>query len=130
MQNNTRANLEARFGKKFADEQEGKLKQDLSMLNAPRERLRTTLRAMLDAKFGKEVIDARDRVLKQEFMDNILNKGNHIKYVKELTRKEAEDEYPINVSLLDSKLHGREVVVEYHLFTIMDTIPMIQQRRW
>jgi len=96
------------------------------MQNATRARLR----AKLDAKLGREVVEARDRILKQQFIDDILKKGNHIKYVKEPTRKEVEDDYPHALITLDSKLHGREMVVEYHLFTIMDMIPMIQQRRW
>ena len=96
------------------------------MYNATRARLR----AKLDAKLGREVVEARDRILKQQFIDDILKKGNHSKYVRELTRQEVEDEYQHALIHLDSKLHGREMLVEYHLFTIMDIIPMIQQRRW
>ena len=96
------------------------------MQNATRARLR----AKLDAKLGREVVEARDRILKQQFIDDILKKGNHIKYVRELSRQEVEDDYPHALIHLDSKLHGREMLVEYHLFTIMDIIPMIQQRRW
>ena len=91
---------------------------------------RARLRAKLDAKLGREVVEARDRMLKQQFIDDILKKGNHIKYVRELTRQEVEDEYPHALIHLDAKLHGGEMLVEYHLFTIMDMIPMIQQRRW
>ena len=96
------------------------------MQNATRARLR----AKLDAKLGREVVEARDRMLKQQFIDDILKKGNNIKYVRELSRQEVEDEYPHALIALDAKLHGREMLVEYHLFTIMDIIPMIQQRRW
>lgn len=91
---------------------------------------RARLRANLDAQLGKDVVDERDRILKQEFVDGILKKGNHIKYVKELTRKEVEDGFPQCLPILDSKLHGNEILVEYHLFMMMNMIPMVQQRRW
>ena len=93
-------------------------------------KVRARLRAKLDARLGKEVVDARDRILRQEFIDGVLTKGKGKgKYVKELTRKEVEDDYPYVLPALDSKLTGREILVEYHLFAIMDTIPLIQQRR-
>jgi len=91
---------------------------------------RARLRAKLEARLGKEVVETRDRMLKQQFIDDILKKGDHIRYVRELTRQEVLDDYPRAVMCLDSKLHGREMLVEYHLFTIMGEIPMIQQRRW
>ena len=95
-------------------------------MHATRERLR----AKLDAKLGKEVVEERDRLLKQEFITDILKRGKQYKYVREMTRKEVEDEYPECLPILDSKLHGREMLVEYHLFTMFGEIPMIQQRRW
>ena len=91
---------------------------------------RARLRTKLEARLGKEVVETRDRMLKQQFIDDILKKSDHIRYVRVLTRQEVLDDYPHAVMYLDSKLHGREMLVEYHLFTIMDTIPMIQQRRW
>ena len=91
---------------------------------------RARLRAKLEAKQGKEVIEERDRLLKQEFIDEILKKGKQYKYVREMTRQEVADEYPECLPILDSKLHGREMLVEYHLFTMFGEIPMIQQRRW
>ena len=91
---------------------------------------RARLRAKLEAKQGKEVIEERDRLLKQEFIDEILKRGKQYKYVREMTRQEVADEYPECLPILDSKLHGREMLVEYHLFTMFGEIPMIQQRRW
>ena len=91
---------------------------------------RARLRAKLDARLGKEVVEARGRILKQQFIDDILKKGDHFKYVRELTRKEVEDDYPHALIAFDAKLHGREMLVEYHLFTVMDMIPTIMQRRW
>ena len=91
---------------------------------------RARLRAKLEAKQGKEVVEERDRLLKQEFIDEILKKGKQYKYVREMTRQEVADEYPECLPILDSKLHGREMLVEYHLFTMLGEIPMIQQRRW
>ena len=91
---------------------------------------RARLRAKLEAKQGKEVVEERDRLLKQEFIDEILKKGKQYKYVREMTRQEVADEYPECLPILDSKLHGREMLVEYHLFTMFGEIPMIQQRRW
>jgi len=90
---------------------------------------RARLRAKLEAKQGKEVIEERDRLLKQEFIDEILKRGKQYKYVREMTRQEVEDEYPECLPILDSKLHGREMLVEYHLFTMMDSAPWVQQRR-
>jgi hypothetical protein len=91
---------------------------------------RARLRAKLEAKQGKEVVEERDRLLKQEFIDEILKRGKQYKYVREMTRQEVADEYPECLPILDSKLHGREMLVEYHLFTMFGEIPMIQQRRW
>jgi hypothetical protein len=91
---------------------------------------RARLRAKLDAKLGKEVVEERDRHLKQEFIDEILKRGKQYKYVREMTRQEVADEYPECLPILDSKLHGREMLVEYHLFTMFGEIPMIRQRRW
>ena len=90
---------------------------------------RARLRAKVEARLGRHVVEERDRQLKQDFIDSILNTCSHIKYIGELSRKEVEDEYPSALISLDSKITGREILIEYHLFNIMDKIPMIQQRR-
>ena len=71
----------------------------------------------------------RIKELRKEYIDDYLKKGDHVKYIGELTRKELEDRIGPMATIYDSKLNGREVLVEYHLFMLHDKLPSIQQRR-
>ena len=79
------------------------------------------------------LIPELEKRLKQEFINDILKigrkEGNNVKYVREISRKELEEDYESCVPVLDAKLTGREVLVEYHLFTKTDSVPWVQQRR-
>ena len=85
------------------------------------------------ARLCELFVSELEKRLKQEFINDILKigrkEGKNVKYVRQISRKELEEDYEFCVPAMDAKLTGREILVEYHLFTKMDSAPWVQQRR-
>ena len=66
---------------------------------------------------------------RKDLIARMLRSHNGMRYVQQLTREQLEATNPNHLSILDAKLNGNEVSVEYHLFELGGSLPIIQQLR-
>ena len=66
------------------------------------------------------------KLARQKWIDQFINKRQGVKYVMQLDRSDID---PDNLKMLDKHKTGREYVIEYHMFELSETIPIIAQWR-
>jgi len=69
------------------------------------------------------------RKRREDLINRMLCAHKDIKYIQQLSREQLEAAGPHHLPILDAKLNGNEVSVEYHLFELADSLPIIQQLR-
>ena len=69
------------------------------------------------------------RTRRENLIDRMLRSHKGMKYIQQLSREQLEAASPNHLPILDAKLNGNEVSVEYHLFELADSLPIIQQLR-
>jgi hypothetical protein len=69
------------------------------------------------------------RIVRNTYIDGILRSHPGMTYVEQLSRAQMRRRFHNALPLLDSKLNGREVVVEYHLFLTHGDLSVVTQWR-
>ena len=70
------------------------------------------------------------RKRREDLINRMLCAHKDIKYIQQLSREQLEAAGPHHLPILDAKLNGNEVSVEYHLFERADSLPIVQQLRF